>query len=219
MTHPTRDEGATDIRAVLDGHGLSLFDAVLPGDEIPPLDGALHVEASTSGWALTTVDYGQHWMLGEAPTKKGAEQLLVDYVARPLGAVIKSTAAELDQTMSDDAAHYLEILDRAIAAGSPGIVIDLPPGIALDRMGALDGINLYPLGTPFEQRSLPPVIGHTEMDVHEFTTAGTVRVGVVVTPPWFGRPGGGLRFTIQEPRVGIRDLVVAGVLRRIRRVG
>jgi hypothetical protein len=42
-----------------------------------------------------------------------------------------------------------------------------------------------------------------------------VRVRAVITPPWFGRPGGGLRFTLQEPRVGIRDLVAAGVLERI----
>jgi len=34
----------------------------------------------------------------------------------------------------------------------------------------------------------------------------------VVTPPWFGRPGGGLRFTVADTGTGVRDLVVAGLV-------
>ena len=40
-----------------------------------------------------------------------------------------------------------------------------------------------------------------------------VRASIVA--PWFGRPGGGLRFTIADDFTGIRDLVAAGRLRRI----
>lgn len=53
--------------------------------------------------------------------------------------------------------------------------------------------------------------------MHTFVARG-IRVRPVIVPPWFGQPGGGVRCTVQEPRVGIRDLVVAGVLERIVRL-
>jgi hypothetical protein len=48
-----------------------------------------------------------------------------------------------------------------------------------------------------------------------FLTAAQVRVAATLTPPWFGRPGDGLRFTLQEPEVGLRDLFAASRLQRI----
>jgi hypothetical protein len=54
-----------------------------------------------------------------------------------------------------------------------------------------------------------------ENDVHKFITTADVRVRARITPPWFGRPGGGIRFTLQQPETGIRDLVVLGWLQRI----
>jgi len=36
-----------------------------------------------------------------------------------------------------------------------------------------------------------------------------------VTLPWFGQPGGALRFSIADDALTIRDLLVSGVLRRI----
>ena len=96
------------------------------------------------------------------------------------------------------------------------IVIDLPPDLPIDRIGALDGVHTYPIDTPFEFRSLPPTALRPENDVHKFLTAADVRVRARITPPWFGRPGGGIRFTLQQPETGIRDLVVLGLLQRIR---
>lgn len=46
-----------------------------------------------------------------------------------------------------------------------------------------------------------------------------VRVRAAITPPWFGRPGGGIRFTLQQPETGLRDLVVSGRLQRIHITG
>ena len=51
--------------------------------------------------------------------------------------------------------------------------------------------------------------------MHRFLTTTTIRVGAAITPPWFGRPGGGIRYTLQEPGLGLRDLVVSGALQRI----
>jgi hypothetical protein len=112
--------------------------------------------------------------------------------------------------------HYFDLRDRAREAAQQGIVIDLPPELPIDRIGALDGVHTYPIDTPFEFRSLPPTALRPENDVHKFLTAADIRVRAVITPPWFGRPGGGIRFTLQRPETGIRDLVVSGELQRIR---
>jgi hypothetical protein len=55
--------------------------------------------------------------------------------------------------------------------------------------------------------------------VHKFLTAADIRVRAAITQPWFGRPGGGIRFTLQQPETGLRDLVVSGQLQRIQVIG
>ena len=55
--------------------------------------------------------------------------------------------------------------------------------------------------------------------MHKFLTTASVRVRAATTPPWFGRPGGGIRFTLQQPATGLRDLVVSGRLQRIHVTG
>lgn len=207
------------LRARLDEEGFSRFDVILPGeDDVAPLEGAIVLEPIDGEWVVSTVDYGVRWPLGVAPTEEAAGEALLQYLGRPLPPARRMPQAELDGIVDAVSIHYFELRDRARDAGPDGVVIDIPPAIALDRIGALDGIHLFPIDTPFELRSLPPSALRPENDVHAFVTRGTVRVRAVIVPPWFGRPGGGLRFTIQEPRVGIRDLVVAGVLERIERV-
>lgn len=207
------------LRERLDEAGLSPFDVVLPGDaEVAPLEGALKLEQGPGSWDVVTVDYGMRWLLRREATEDAAAAALLEYVSRPLPPVRAMPVADVDALADRVAMHYFELRDRAREAGTDGIVIDLPPDLPLDRIGALDGIHLFPIDTPFELRSLPPSALRPENDVHTFVTRGTVRVRAVLVPPWFGRRGGGLRFTIQEPRVGIRDLVVAGVLERIARV-
>lgn len=210
---------AETLRDRLDLLGATVFDVVLPGDsDVAPLEGALGIQPVDDGWALVTVDYGTPVVLGMADTQEEAGELLVSYLDRPLPSPRPRTVAELDALAQAVAVHYFDLRDRATAAGSGGIVIDLPAGILLDRIGALDGVQLYPLDTPLELRSLPPTALRPENDVHRFVTAATVRVRAAIAAPWFGRPGGGLRFTLQQPRTGIRDLIVSGALERFVRV-
>ena len=64
------------------------------------------------------------------------------------------------------------------AAGPDGIVIDLPPELPIDRIGALDGVHTYPIDTPLEFRSLPPTSLRPENDVDNplvWLTTQTVR--------------------------------------------
>ena len=147
--------------------------------------------------------------------KQSINRSVIDYVSRPLPPVRVMSRHELDTIVGKVALHYFDLRDRAREAGQRGIVIDLPAELPIDRIGALDGVHTYPIDTPFEFRSLPPTALRPENDVHQFLTTADVRVRAAITPPWFGRPGGGIRFTLQQPGTGMRDLVVSGQLQRI----
>lgn len=64
---------------------------------------------------------------------------------------------ELDTLVGKVARHYVDLQDRLRDAGPPGMVIDLPPELPIDRIGARDGVHTDPIDTPFEFRSLPPI--------------------------------------------------------------
>lgn len=205
------------LRAQLDALGLTPFDIQLTGEDsaVAPLEGALRVRADDAGYVLETVDYGQAFRLLRAESDSEITDAVIDYVSRPLPPVRVMPRRELDTIVGKIAVHYFDLRDRAREAGAEGIVIDLPPELPIDRIGALDGVHAYPIDTPFEFRSLPPTALRPENDVHKFLTSADVRVRAAITPPWFGRPGGGIRFTLQQPETGIRDLIVSGRLQRI----
>jgi Tuberculosis necrotizing toxin len=205
------------LRAQLDALGLTPFDIQLTGEDaaVAPLEGALRVRADDVGYVLETVDYGQGFRLLTAESDSEITEAVIDYVSRPLPPVRVMSRHELDTIVGKVALHYFDLRDRAREAGADGIVIDLPPELPIDRIGALDGVHTYPIDTPFEFRSLPPTALRPENDLHRFLTTADVRVRAAITPPWFGRPGGGIRFTLQQPETGIRDLVVSGRLQRI----
>jgi hypothetical protein len=205
------------LRAELDALGLTPFDIVLPGEDAPvaPLEGALQVRRTEQDWVLETVDYGTGYHLLSVDTDDKVPEMVLAYVSRPLPPVRPLPRVELDGIVGKVAMHYFDLRDRARQAGPRGIVIDLPPDLPVDRVGALDGVHTYPVDTPLEFRSLPPSALRPENDMHKFLTTTAIRVGATITPPWFGRPGGGIRFTLQEPGLGLRDLVVSGALQRI----
>ena len=209
------------LRAALNGLGLTPFDIQLPDEDsaVAPLEGALWVRADGASFVLETVDYGQAFRLLAAESEPQIEQAVLGYVSRPLPPVRAMGRQELDTLVGRVAGHYGNLLNDLRAAGPPGLVIDLPPQLPVDRIGALDGVHTYPINTPFEFRSLPPTALRPENDVHKFLTTAAVRVRAAITRPWFGRPGGGIRFTLQQPETGLRDLVVSGRLQRIHITG
>jgi Tuberculosis necrotizing toxin len=205
------------LRDELDALGFTSFDIQVPGENsaVAPLEGALRVRRDGSEFVLETVDYGEAFRLLTQKSETEIKQAVIDYVSRPLPQVRGMSRDELDTIVGRVALHYFDLRDRAREAGPQGVVIDLPPELPIDRIGALDGVHTYPIDTPFEFRSLPPTALRPENDVHKFLTAADVRVRASITPPWFGRPGGGLRFTLQQPETGLRDLVASGRIQRI----
>lgn len=169
------------LRQELDQLGFTAFDVVLPGEasNVAPLEGALRLREDDGGFVLETVDYGSGHRLGRADSESAARDLLLEYVSRPLPDVRTVTQEELDGIVGAIAIHYFDLRDRATEAGERGIVIDLPQALPLDRFGALDGVHVYPIDTPFEFRSLPPHAVRPESDVHRLLTTGPIRVGAV----------------------------------------
>jgi hypothetical protein len=201
----------------LEGLGLTRFDIQLPGEDsaVAPLEGALRVRADGARFVLETVDYGEAFRLRTAESEPEITEVVIGYVSSPLPPIRAVSRHDLDAIVGEVALYYFDLRDRAREAGQIGIVIDLPPKLPIDRIGALDGVHTYPIDTPFEFRSLPPTALRPENDVHRFLTAADLRVRASITPPWFGRPGGGIRFSVQQPETGLRDLVVSGRLQRI----
>jgi hypothetical protein len=182
---------------------------------VAPLEGALRVRADGARFVLETVDYGEAFRLRTAESEPEITEVVIGYVSSPLPPIRAVSRHDLDAIVGKVALYYFDLRDRAREAGQRGIVIDLPPKLPIDRIGALDGVHTYPIDTPFEFRSLPPTALRPENDVHRFLTAADLRVRASITPPWFGRPGGGIRFSVQQPETGLRDLVVSGRLQRI----
>lgn len=128
---------------------------VLPDDApAPPLEGALHLDPAEAGegFVLSTVDYGRKTLLRTAPDEASAAQVLLAYLDQPLPPVAEFARADVDQAVNAASPHIADLVDRA---PHESLLIQLPVGLALDRIGVLDGVRLFPYGTRFEARSLP----------------------------------------------------------------
>ncbi|MGW9630832.1 TNT domain-containing protein [Agromyces sp. NPDC055520] len=202
-----------DLRRALSERGFTTREVALPGDDREPLQGGLVLRPTPTGFELVTIDYGVAAPLGRWADAAHAATGLLEYVGRELPAPERPNQAAFDFLGEAAAGHYDELRGRLTDGTS--LLIQLPPRLALDRIGAFDGIMLFPAGTSVEQRALPPTALTDGASVHRFVTSGDVLVRAQIVPPWFGQPGGGLRFTIADDFVGIRDLVVTDRLRRI----
>lgn len=199
-------------RRKLDDASVPRESVLLPGDHVAAWEGALQIDGTREDeWVLQTVDYGRPRPLLRRETAEEVEAALYGYLLTPLPSPTALDNSEYERRLDWAAPHILDLLGRA----DQPLVIDAPEGLLLDRVGALDGYLFYPARTSFEARSLPA--SAVTQPLHEFVTATTTRFEVQRTAPWFGRPGGGLRFAIVEPGVGVRDLVREGRLTQISR--
>ncbi|MDR5698416.1 TNT domain-containing protein [Agromyces aerolatus] len=198
-----------DLRRQLDDRRIPRQAVVLPGDDAPTLQGALALVADDGGFDLVTVDYGRAVPLGRTDHADAAAALLLDYLDRPLPEP-KRIGADEYRALAASTAEQADELRPRLAEGP--LLTRLPAGLAVDRIGALDGVQLFPAETSVEQRALPPTSLTGDARLHRFLTAADVLVRVEVVAPWFGQPGGGVRFTLADDFVGIRDLVESGAL-------
>jgi hypothetical protein len=199
----------TPVRAELTRGHVAEGAVVLPSENHLGWEGALVVgETRTREWTIATVDYGRPRILFTRSSAAEIITALYGYVLSPLPPAQSLTTDQQDELQSATTADLSDLAAR-VREGTD-LVVDVPAGVLLDRVGALDGYRLYPSGTSIEARSLPPTV--LTQPLHTFVTTGDVRMRVGTTPPWFGRPGGGLRFEIENQAVGLRDLVRDGRL-------
>jgi hypothetical protein len=183
---------------------------VLPGDTDPAWEGALTVGSTPDGtWTLATVDYGTARVLLRRPSAPEIVRALYQYALSPMPEPQALPEDERERLLTWAAPHIMDLAARP----AQDLLIDLPAGLLVDRIGALDGFLLYPTGTSFEARSLP--VTALEQPLQKFLTTASFRVRATVTPPWFGREGGGIRFSVEDPSMGIRDLAREGRLRQL----
>ncbi|OII15472.1 TNT domain-containing protein [Curtobacterium sp. MCBA15_008] len=204
------------LRADLDRSGFTSQFIALPGDvpDRPPLEGALRVEPSSAGFDLLSVDYGQARVISRADDEDGVSDLVRAYLRRPIPEPRSIRAEEFAELRRSTEGYLPELADRIRSSGGQ-VLIELPPAIPVDRVGGPDGWLLNPFGASFESRSLPPNALSLPSSVHPYVTDGIVLVHAQITLPWFGQPGGAIRFSIADDTVTIRDLLVSGQLRRI----
>lgn len=74
----------------------------------------------------------------------------------------------------------------------PGEPVLLEPDTLLDRFGTALGRVFAGDGTPFAERSLPPAL--LEAGYRRYRVLRELPVWRAVSAPWFGQPGGGLRY-------------------------
>lgn len=206
-------EAVAELRAALDGLGVPRAAVVLPGEPAgPAFEGALEVvRYSPAHLALRITDYGQHHLLGEFRSERDACFAVWQYLTAPLPAPVRLTSHEVAARAAQAQESYQHLADRLRNVGQGGLITNLATGVPYDRLGGLDGLYFFAWDTPWEMRSLPPTANAPGARVVTFVALRPVEVQAEIVAPWFGQPGGGIRFHVEGGRA-VRDLVRDQVL-------
>ena len=98
-------------------------------------------------------------------------------------------------TWADESGNIIWPLNGGAVAGTEKNVV-LTSGFQFDRYGYNSGTYVSPVGTPFEMRSLAP---GTELKPYKvFEVVKPVRATGSIVAPWFGQPGGGIQFELEN---------------------
>lgn len=194
---------------------------VLPTDDpatpgTAPLEGALELrQTGAHRFAVGVRDYGVFEPFHTAGTEREAADWLWNLLVAPLPAATPVAAQDLQYRSYAYQGAYAQIFAQ-LSGGGGALLTTLPPGVALDRLGSLDGIFLFPWATPIPNRSLPPTASGPSTRLYQFVTTAPLHVEAEIVPPWFGQPGGSLRFRIAADGVGVRQLVTGRALMEVR---
>jgi Tuberculosis necrotizing toxin len=130
------------------------------------------------------------------------------------------TAATLQAAMPS-----IQFATRSPAAPAPLLV--LGEGLLLDHLGQESGSYLYPDGTPFQQRSLPPSVLVTldpryPNNYHRYQVVRSFTVHGGIVAPAFQQPGGAVQLKVESALLAERPMLATvlwllrnGYLRRV----
>lgn len=197
------------LRTRLDSVGYPAEAVVLPDLGTTPgtVEGAMEVRGQAGGYVVGIRDYGTFTPLRETGTAQDAAAWLWEYLCRATPTPTATPRSDLEERANAYRPVYAAMYERVRVSGSERVTLDA--GVALDRIGSLDGVYLYPWSTPLPARSLPPTAG-PNVRLHQVVTGGPLLVDAEIVPAWFGQPGGSLRFRTVGTHV--RELVENGTL-------
>lgn len=190
-------------------------DVRLPGEEpISPRQGAIVVRRvpGSGAWDVLVEEQGQTEVLARTPSEDQALQFTVHRLTGP-----PPRTRFVDDGLVDRGRDTMRSFVEGVVSTtsrSPGTVVQtsLWDGAVVDRFGTLDGFLVWPEGTPFAQRSLPPDVldpDFPELGRLVLGCAAEVPVLARVTAPWFGQPGGAVVMRLERGTT-VRDLVRTG---------
>ena len=186
---------------------------MLPGDAGEPLQGALAIRELEAGFELATIDYGRTVPLAVEDTAEAVAARLLAYLDQPLPEPQRLGATDFRVLRAASKPHR-----PTCDPGSP-VTDDCssrsPPTSRSIGSALSTASSSSPADTPVEARALPPTALVDGAALLRFVTAREVLVNVDLVQPWFGQPGGGIRFALADDFLGIRDLVASGALARV----
>jgi hypothetical protein len=78
----------------------------------------------------------------------------------------------------------------------------IPNNTYVDRFGNINGSYVSPVGTPYEQRAIPPSNlvrrGASGFVYARFLTLQEIEVESGFIAPWYGQPGGGIQYVLPD---------------------
>jgi hypothetical protein len=215
---------------------------VLPGVQQARLGAeSYYFLAQRSGQFVVGVyERGEERIGPRFPSEDQACRAMYDELASPAGPAAgtggETRPEKLDPATERQArqrtlATAAQIRDQVRAARGSArtatVEYSLQPGLIVDQFGQESGSYLYPVGTAFKRRSLPPsVLGTTDRrfpyNYHRYQVVKAFRVRAGVAAPAFGQPGGGVQFKVEPDLFAehpglltIRWLLRGGYLKRV----
>lgn len=217
MSAPNNDEA---IRAALDEllqqlgtPGLVHYAGEPNADAPLPPSGPWVIVATDEGFHVGGVARHQFTTYELVPDIEAALVLIKQLLVEPPRT--KALRLDMDEAIKRGIFTARKIHARTEERGGEAGPAVLQPGDLLDALEAETAHTLYPLGTPMEQRSLPPSALEAPYTMYEVVQSfGGEHPGVIegTVAPWFGQPGGGAQVVLDRP---IRFYVDAGYLVRL----
>lgn len=192
------------LRAALAQAGVPSTLYVLPGQRRPPADRASsYYVVAFSGDQFTggLVEFERARIAVELPTENEACRWLYGELViseKPPHVLNQQTER---QAVQQGAALTADARAKITTAGGGSIAYMLPQGRFVDTFGQESNSYLFPFGTSFAQRGLPPSARAapargSPVPYLRYRVAKPFQVSASISDPVEGSPGGGVRFTI-----------------------
>jgi hypothetical protein len=197
----------------------------------PGLESYFFVRGPEGGYVIGVFERGaerigyRSWVEDEV-CRRFQDELVFPVPARP----------PLSPAEEDAVKHRTEAIVKDVSATARGAMArvqtssmpyPLTEGTVVDQFGQESGTYLYPDGTPFQRRSLPPSLLNTTdpafpHNYHRYEVSRSFRVRAGLVAPAFEQPGGGVQFKAEAtllpeapPLLSILWLLRSGYLRRV----